>query len=244
MPLERYFIDADLKDGETVLLQNQEFHHFLHVMRTQLDEEVEIINGQGLLATAHVSKIGKKSAELKIRSLVEEKCLPYKVILAQAIPRIHRLDFIVEKGTELGMTDLWLFPGALSERKNLSDHQLERLRHLSIAAAKQCGRLWLPTIQVLPPLAAWETILCNAYFGDLSEAAPPFATLLKKESTEKNVLFVTGPESGFDPKEEEFLKMLGAQGVKLHPHILRTDTASLVALTLISISSLTKQIEI
>jgi 16S rRNA (uracil1498-N3)-methyltransferase len=237
MPAERYYIENDIKkDHMELLLDGQEFHHLYHVMRAKKGETVEIINGKGILAHGLIEEITKKQALIKIISLqVEPQKFP-KIILAQAIPRINRLDFIVEKCTELGMHELWLFPGVHSERKDLTTHQLERLKSLTIAAIKQSGRLWLPEIKLQPPLLNWKESPLPGFFGDLSPEASYLSHLLIKNPIQDNAIFFTGPESGFNIAEEEKLKQLGAQGAKLHEAILRTDTASILAISTFIIS--------
>jgi len=233
MPAERYYIESELTKSDEVILEGLEFHHLTNVMRSKAGEKVEIVNGSGCLATATILHVEKKKAVLEIDELFNAPKPAHQVILAQAIPRLNRLDFIVEKGTELGMTELWLFPGDRSERKELSTSQIERLKSITVAALKQCGRLYLPQIMMKPALAKWPSAPISLYFGDLSPTAPLFSDLMGQKH-DRNIIFCTGPESGFSENEAKKLIELGASGVKLHSHILRTDTASLAALTLIT----------
>ena len=158
--------------------------------------------------------------------------LPIPLFLLK--PFQEYIGWILEKGTELGLTEFWLFPGHHSERKTLTEHQLQRLRALTIAAMKQCGRLYLPTITLKPPLSEWESPHPPAFFGDLSPDAPPLFNAWQQNPRQDEVLFFIGPESGFSKEEESTLRHFDATGVKLHQNILRTDTAALAALTLIS----------
>lgn len=232
MPAERYFIATDLKKDAQIDLEGLEFHHFSNVMRGKVGDEIEIVNGKGALAEATVQNIAKKKAILEITKVTCSDQIPNQVILAQALPRLNRLDAIVEKGTELGINGLWLFPGERSERKDLSESQLERAESITIAAMKQSGRVFLPTITIQPALTKWQKPSLPIYFGDLSPAAPLFLDILKPD--QRQIIFCVGPESGFSGKEVESLKALGAIGVKLHQNILRTDTASIAALALIT----------
>lgn len=172
--------------------------------------------------------------------MVTEAPPPYRLILAQAIPRTNRLEFILEKGTELGMTEIWLFASARSERRNFSEHQEARLKNITIAALKQCGRLFLPTIVMLPQIKDWPKLPYPAFFGDTQPSAPILASAFQKHDGCQEVLFCIGPESGFTPEETTLLQTHGANGVKLHPNILRTDTAALAALSLLSHWMLTR----
>lgn len=232
MPAERFFSDNELQVGQMVELFDQEFHHLAHVMRAQEGDSVEIVNGRGALAAAAVASRDKKRAILQVESIVIESPPAVEVILAQAVPRINRLDFILEKGTELGMTQLWLFPGKLSERQQLTEHQLERMRGVTIAAMKQCGRLYLPQIIMKPPIAQWTSLPEYSYFGDVEKDTEIFAQAWRKPV--ESVLLCIGPESGFADDEVKALRSMRAKGVKLHENILRTDTASLMALSLVS----------
>lgn len=233
MPAERYFLDHSFKVGDILELDHTEFHHLARVMRAQLGDSLEVVNGKGTLAQASLIHLGKNKASIELKSVHQEPEKSFQIILAQAIPKPNRLDFILEKGTELGVDQFWLFPGHLSVKKDFSPNQLERASSLTIAAMKQCGRLTLPTIEIKSPLDKWSPLEgITAFFGDVGEAAPPFEKELTSSSN--TIIFFTGPESGFDAKEVEILKNIGAKGVKLHPNILRTDTASLVALSLIS----------
>lgn len=233
MPADRYYVDAPLEKGSFVPLEENEKHHLISVMRGKVGDPIELVNGKGVLAYAKITKIDKRVVEATIEEVTAPQVFSFPIILCQAIPRMNRLDTIIEKGTELGMTELWLFPGEKSERVLLSEQQKKRFSSIAVSAMKQCGRLDLPLLRETPLLAKWkqEDLLYPAYFGDLSPEAPPFLEVWKKE---KGILFFVGPEAGFSESERDFFHRHAVQGVHLHPHILRTDTASLVALSLIS----------
>ncbi|MFN0064742.1 MAG: RsmE family RNA methyltransferase [Chlamydiales bacterium] len=228
MPANRFFLDHPLLQENRAHLQGTEAHHLTKVMRKSRGAIVELIDGHGKLATAEVLAVGRELVELKILSLTESE-KPERRILCQAIPRLNRLETILEKGTELGMTELWLFPGELSEKTSLTKNQIERIHTLFVSALKQCGRLYLPLLELKPSLLEWKELPLQSFFGDIAPDAPPFPQKLRHEP----ILFCVGPEAGFTPKEEEKLRKLGAQGVALSHAILRTDTAPLVALSLI-----------
>lgn len=233
MPKERHYIPQDLSLSQEVLLEGTEFHHLINVMRSSVGARVELVNGQGACAQAKIVKIEKKRTVLLIEGLFFEEKSQDRLILAQAIPKLNRLDFIIEKGTELGMSALWLFPGDHSEKRDLSPTQLERLDHLAIAAMKQCGRLYLPEIRVLSPLSSWEPVSYPFYFGSLAPEAPPLSQLLQEQPS-PTVLFCVGPEGGLSASEEKILSDIGAIGTKLGKHILRTETAAIAAITLMA----------
>lgn len=231
MPHDRFFIDTSFT-AEEVFLENDEVHH-LHVLRKEIDDEIELINGHNELATAKIVKSEKKRVIVKIIDRKIVSAPAYPIILVQSIVRHNRLDTIFEKGTELGVTTFWLLPAEKSEKKMLHENDLLRLRRITISALKQCGRLDLPQILIKPPLARFQKadLIYPSFFGDTEESAPHFSQV--KTKREEGIIFFIGPESGFSEKELKLFESLGVKGVKLHSNILRTDTASLVALSLI-----------
>jgi len=230
MPAERYFVNHPIQKGDQISLETQEFHHLVHVMRTKEGEEVEIINGAGLLAHAIVEKIKRNEAILTVTNVQTQPPSQSKFTLIQAIPRLNRLEIIIEKCTELGVDEICLWTSSLSERKEFSPNQKDRLHNIAIAAIKQCGRLYLPSF-------CWISDTKNipltdsGFFGDVAPSAPHFKDVWKPKH---KATFVIGPESGLTQKETELLVEKGYIGVKLHPNILRTDTAAIVALALMS----------
>lgn len=233
MPVERYFVEEPLQQGEQKWLLDTEFHHLAHVMRMRKGDEIELVNGQGALAQATIAEIRKDRALLEVATLTVAQARTPLLVLAQAFPKLNRLDFILEKGTELGVDEFWFFPGQQSIKKEITDNQLERFQALTIAAMKQCGRLFLPKVMVKPPIKKWTSLIGSAFFGDTEEGVPSFFQAWQQASLQSPVIFCVGPESGWSKEEIEMLKKMGAQGVKLHSNVLRTDTASLVALSLI-----------
>ena len=202
MPVDRFFIASPFQRGQEVILKDAEFHHLTHVMRLREGDYIELVNGQGVCAQALIKHLEKKQAFLKIESLVNQQKPPRELILAQALPRINRLDFIIEKGTELGATQFWLFPGFHSERKALTEHQMARLHSQAIAAMKQCGRLYLPTFEIKPALDQWENMKIPAYFGDLRPSAEEFSKVLNRRKVR---FFLLVPKLAFQKKKSNIL---------------------------------------
>jgi len=233
MPAERFYYEFPLLPNQTVALKDQEFHHLVNVMRASTGDPIELIDGKGTLANASIEAIHKHQAVLYVHKVRAAAPPSLKIILAQAMPRMPRIDFILEKGTELGMTDLWLFPGERSERKILTDHQMHRMQTIMISAIKQSGRLYLPVIQLKPKLLEWSFSPMPFYYGDVAPEALPLIQVFDKNNLSKEVIFCVGPESGFSEEETLQLHSLGGKGVKLNEFTLRTDTAALCALSLI-----------
>lgn len=223
MPHERYFIDH-----QTDYLEGKEHHHLKNVMRTKIGQMIELVDGKGTLSQAKVEKIGKSRTELTLLHSEKRPPPPFELTLAQAIPRIGRLDTIIEKGTELGATTFWLFAGEESERKELTESSLKRLTQVSIAALKQCGRLWLPKLIIKPSIKKWPPPSSPLFFGDLRQTRAAKIPKLEK------AILVIGPEKGLTENEIAHLEEIGGEGILLHQNTLRTDTAAIAAMALFS----------
>ncbi|MDF2550555.1 MAG: putative methyltransferase [Chlamydiales bacterium] len=228
MPSNRFFIESIPAEG-SAFLTGEELRH-LFVMRPKLQEKIELADGRGRVAEALVSSLSKQAAELtivKVETFPPPKC---QVILAQAITHMNHLEWLVEKATELGVAAIWLFPGEQSDKKELSSNQQQRLKNISIAALKQSGAPFLPPLEMKDKLAKWQKPLPPLFYGDLNPEAP---YLLNALSPLQELAFIVGPERGFSEREKEILSQLPAQGTRLHPHILRTETAAIVSLGII-----------
>lgn len=227
MPENRFYIETPFQENEPVELTGDEFHH-LQVMRRKSGDEIELVNGRGELAKSTLQEIGKRSARIQVKQIIRMQKKAKKIVLVQAIVRLNALEYIVEKGTELGITEFWLFPATHTEKKELSDHQRKRLQFMSISALKQCGRLDLPPIQEKPPLLKWLPFEGQKFYGDVRKEAPPFSP-----NGDADLFFFIGPERGFSDPEVQFMEnSLHAKGVKLHDNILRVDTAAITAAVL------------
>jgi len=228
MAENRFFLDAHFLKGSDHLLIGEEHHHLSKVMRNEVGDTVELVNGKNQLAIAKITRLEKRETHLHLENVTEKKPST-SLILAQGLTRPKNLDLIIEKGTELGATAFYLFPAERSEKKELSDNQKIRLKTLSISAMKQCGRLDLPTIELMPPLKEWEPLKGRLLFGDLSPNAPPLTS-----SPEEATIFI-GPEKGLSPSEIDLLQnTLNAKGIRLSRNILRAETAAICSLSLLA----------
>lgn len=231
MPADRFYLDGDLVNGSTVMIEGNEFHHLSHVMRLRVGDVVEVVNGKGWIAKGKVAEIGKKEGAVKIDSAVYAAEPRPRFLLAVPIMRSSKLEWVVEKGTELGAS-AFLFYGAVhSETEELSENKIERLRTVAIAALKQSGRLYLPGFEIHPALSALFGREARFLFGD-PRARGEFEFESLKGTPE--IVFITGPEQGFASEEIGVLDKR-AEGVRLSGNVLRAETAPLVAACLLGL---------
>lgn len=231
MPHDRYYLNSPLLPKHSYSLEGNEWHH-LQVTRSRPGKMIELVNGNGGLAEGRIETLEKRSITVVIEKVIHEKPPQKPFILCMGLMKKNLLDWVIEKGTELGASSFWLFPALRSDLSHLNDAMLKRLELLSIAAMKQSGRLFLPKIELLPPLFKWKKPKHTLLFGDLSPEAPYLFEINNLPLTPPLVL-LTGPEKGLDPKEIAFLKgTLNAQGVKLHSNTLRAETAPIAGASL------------
>lgn len=232
MPSQRFFIDTELNENQELSISGKEFLHIVTVMRNKENSFIEIVNGREQLAKCLITKIEKTHLSLLIQKVTFKQNLD-KITIYQAFVPSQRLEVIIEKGTELGVTTFNLFPGEKSINKNINQDKINRLKLIAISAIKQCGRLNLPEISLLPPIKDWKKnkIPSPLFFGNIDAYSPKLTkSLIPKDNS---ISYAIGPEAGFSKKEIELLKTLNVLGVNIHPYILRTETAA-IAFTVLS----------
>jgi 16S rRNA (uracil1498-N3)-methyltransferase len=227
MPAYRFFVSHPLAEKSTISLSGSEYSHFRKVLRGEVGDTLEFVNGSGDLATGEITAMTKEEATAVIRSVVHATKELFELTLAIAYFKPQNLDFAIEKATELGASAFFLFPGDKSEKKNLSENGLHRLETIVQAACKQCGRLYVPTISTKNSLKECLSPNQLIFFGDIAPDAPKLEQVALPQSGK--AIFVIGPEAGFSSKEVAELRAHGAQGLSLHKNILRAETAVMAA---------------
>lgn len=231
MPAYRFYSSDPLKANSDFFLEDLEHRHLKQVMRLNPKDTFEATDGRGTLVECEVVSIEKSKTHARVLKINQAQ-RNYELSIIQAMPKMNHLEWILEKGTELGMTRIVLFQADHSVQTLKAD-KMSRLQSILISALKQSGRLFLPTIEVISNL---NQLSCSnpAFYGDVSSSALHLSNALKKTSISKNLIFVNGPEAGFSKKEETWMKEKGFVGVSLHHNILRTETAPLAFLSIAS----------
>jgi 16S rRNA (uracil1498-N3)-methyltransferase len=237
MPANRYYTPQDFYEESIVELEPSEAMHLKTVMRNQVDDQVELVNGKGLLGQAIVSQITKKGVFLKIVNL-ERIPFPKDLVLGIGFLVQDRLDVILEKGCELGMTQLVLIRTENVGKEGFTDAQVERMRRVLIAALKQSGRYWLPSIDLKKDLKSFIEGNDQVYFGDIDSSSPPFFEVFDLKAPFK---LLVGPAKGFSSDEIDLMKNSSVcTGVYLSDAVLRAETAAILMIGLASHAFLLK----
>ncbi|MCD4700179.1 MAG: 16S rRNA (uracil(1498)-N(3))-methyltransferase [Phycisphaerae bacterium] len=227
----RFFVES--LDGETVELSAVEAHHSLDVLRLTDGTEVEVFDGIGGSADGTLHLHSRKQAEVHIlrRRRAQDRPEPL-VELAFAVPKGKRLDWLLEKTTELGAARL--IP-VIFERSVAKTAPSNRWRRTCIAAAKQCGADFLPEIasaRKLPDFLA-ETDADIRILGDAGgEMSIPI--VIKKWSSGKRITVLIGPEGGLTDAEDTAAGEAGFLPVRLGNFTLRVETAAVALLAAVN----------
>ena len=223
-----------LNDGHFTL-DLKESHHVLNVLRKKAGDKIHLFDGAGRRYLGEISGVSAESG-LKGRVLKElsETEKTATVTLFQGLPKGSKFDYVIEKATELGVDRIIPFISQKNVIKISEDStKLARWNRLAEAASKQCGRSTLPAIEPVQPLkllsAQLKTGVSLLFMPDGKAVLPG----LDFNSTSQ-INLIIGPESGFSKEEAAWMHSLRCVSVSLGSLVLRTETAGLVALSLVN----------
>ena len=227
--------------GREAALPSGEAHHAAHVLRLRPGAAVELFDGVGGSALGRIVRVHRREVAVTVDEVRPPTAPPEpRVTLAFAVPKGNRLDWLLEKTTELGVARLSpvLFERSIAGWDELSASKRARWFGHSIAAAKQAGLDWFPEIADPRPLAAFleeaarddEAAGGRWLFGDLSARAVPIREALTRPAPPRRVCLVVGPEGGLAEAERSALQCAGFVGVCLGRTTLRIETAAVALL--------------
>jgi 16S rRNA (uracil1498-N3)-methyltransferase len=231
--MPRFYCPQPLLAGAIVDLPETVAHH-LHVVRQQPGDEVVLFDGEGGQARARLLDIGKRraSAEIVAVEAIDVE-LPYSVTLAQGLPEGSKMDWIVEKAVELGVSRIQPLAAARSVVKLSGERAEKRQAHwqgVIVAASEQSGR---NRLAVLSPLQDFGRYIAQPADGPrilLSPRATQSLAGWARATPAQAVTLLIGPEGGFSADEEDAAMAHGALALSMGPRVLRTETAGLAAL--------------
>ena len=229
MSLYRFFCNPLTKPA--VQLDVVESHHLVSVLRLQKGEKVELFDGEGAQAIAVVTSPNKKKANLRIESIQRiAKPVTNRIIIATSIAKGERFDWLITKCTELGVDRICpvLFERTVKQSKN--PKAIQRWQKLTISAAKQSRRTFLPQIDApLPLTKVLENLKADYPDGKFIAGTPDKAkpSLIDKTFGDSNVIAFIGPEGGITEAEQKLLDSYDAECVRLTDTVLRIETAAI-----------------
>jgi 16S rRNA (uracil1498-N3)-methyltransferase len=236
----RFFVPGTRSVGDLVRVEGGDAHKIGHVLRLRAGDPLEIIDSTGT-GYAAVVEVSGASVDVRLVAILAATTLEPKslqVDLAQAVPKGQKMDFVVEKATELGAGAILPFYSERAIVQDLGESKLERWRRLAKTAAQQCGRRDIPPVsdalgfsQLLDRMGEYDRTI---FAWELAAQIPLRDRLPELLSGIQRVLLVIGPEGGFSHDEAQAAEQQGASLVWLGTRILRTETAGLALLAVIS----------
>jgi 16S rRNA (uracil1498-N3)-methyltransferase len=226
------FLVSSLPQGESFTLDGPEGHHAATVQRLRVGEELLLADGRGGTATAMVTAAGRGTLDLRIINTGYVEAPDPRLVVIQGIAKGERGELAVQAMTEAGVDEIVPWAAARSVvqwRGERGERARDRWVATAREAAKQARRPWLP---VVAPAAATREVAARATVVLHEEAKDRLTTVDLPASGE--VALVVGPEGGITPEELATFEAAGARAVRLGDAVLRTSTAGVAALAVLS----------
>ncbi|WP_343580267.1 16S rRNA (uracil(1498)-N(3))-methyltransferase [Acinetobacter sp.] len=233
--MNRFYIETELNTGHTIELTESVFHHWVRVLRAKEQEQAIFFNGKGGEYVVTLTQINKKNAFVSVDQFdAADRTAPFKVILGQVMSKGDRMDYAIQKATELGVSAIQLLTSERCEMRLKYDRDQKKLDHwqsVAIAACEQCGMNRVPEILAPISLSDWVE-------SDL----PASRFVLAPNKDQENVLLnslpelalLIGPEGGLSEAEINTANQNNFKNWCIGDRVLRTETAPIVALSILN----------
>ena len=238
MRIIRSYIPEAMQVGQEFMLSEAASNHLIRVLRLGVDDICVLFNGDGFDYQAKIISIAKRGAGVVISaSRVVSNESPVHVTLVQGIARGEKMDWILQKATELGVHRIVPVVTDRTEVKLDSERSDKKMHHwhgVVASACEQSGRARLP--EVIEPCALSHWPLQDKNFNKFTldpQGVFGFSDLASTKPIA--VTFAVGPEGGFSERDHAILKAGGFQGLRMGPRILRTETAGLAAIAALNV---------
>jgi 16S rRNA (uracil1498-N3)-methyltransferase len=250
MRLTRIHVDAPLAPGLRVSLPVAAAAHLQRVLRLGVGDACVLFNGDGHDYAARISSVGKRELLVDVEDVrAVDNESPLRITLLQGVARGEKMDWILQKATELGVAAVLPVDSERSEVKLDGARAQRRVAHwrsVLVSACEQCGRARVPAIEPPQPLAATLSrlpvggvrLLLDPHGertmpqlrpttgADVGEGGLP----RQRPSRAFDIVLAVGPEGGWSPRDREQLHGADFVGLRLGPRILRTETAGIAAI--------------
>ncbi len=231
--MPRFYVPQTFVAGEVLRLPENVCRH-IQVLRLQAGAPLVLFDGQGQAAVAELLEIGRKQAMARVdKLLAESRESPLAVTLIQAVSASEKMDFAVQKGTELGVNRI---VPAVSTRSNVrlsgerAEKKVRRWQEIAVSACEQCGRNEVPPVAPIADLPQVLAALPTDSGALLLLLSPHGGVPLRSLPSAQSAVLLIGPEGGLTAEEEDLARSHGFQAVQLGARVLRTETAALAAL--------------
>ena len=233
----RLYIEGEYTTGSELEVDAEKARYLGRVLRLRVGGPVIVFNGSGTAYTAEITAFSRSRAALSVRDAITIASeSPLKVHLVQAISRGERMDFVVQKATELGVkriTPLLTERGVVKLDNARAEKRRQHWQKVAISACEQCGRVRLPLVDPPQRLDSW--LSTKPQHAEVDVILKTFATqsLSTLDRPATKVCILVGPEGGFSEAEYQLADAAGFVPVSLGPRVLRTETAAAAALAIL-----------
>ncbi len=235
MRIPRICVFEPLEVGAEILLPAQAGEHLVRVLRLECGHPIVLFNGDGREFRAQISQLTKRAVSARVLEIgsVQDRESPLQLTLAQGVARGEKMDLILQKATELGISRIVPLITERTEVKLDAERAARRLAHWQAVIASACeqsGRMRLPVIENPLRLASWAAGLSSSD-GIRLALDPNGAVSPRSLRTFTSAVLVVGPEGGLSKQDLGILEKVDFVGLRLGPRILRTETAGLAGIT-------------
>jgi len=231
----RFYHPTTLVQETEMQLEGDAFHHAINVLRCKKGYQLELFDGKGQQSQAEILSVERRSAQILIQKCEQiDRESSLKTGLIQGISKGERMDYVLQKATELGVSQI---QPVITERCNVQlddarwEKRHEHWRKITISACEQSGRNVLP--ELFPPISLEQALQqkqnVTATFLLHPEGGVPFD---QAKPQNKFIEFIVGSEGGFSEDEVNNIKALGIQSLIMGPRILRSETCPVAALAI------------
>lgn len=239
--MPKFFVPRENIKEDIIIIEGGDVAHISKVLRMETGDALTLCDGRGIDYDAVISEINQKQIVCGIKSRSRSRTEPdLEVTLVQGIPKASKMDYIIQKTTELGISRI--IPCTLSrcvvrlENQKAEEKKVERWRKISEEAAKQSGRGVIPEVCMPQNLDGAIEALKDfdiVFVPYECEEQNSIKSVLTSCKAPKKAGFIIGPEGGFDISEIEKIRNAGIKTVTLGKRILRTETAGEAVLAMI-----------
>ena len=235
----RFFVEGEQEAGSAVEIHGGDAHKITRVLRLHAGDLIEVVDSRARAFAASIEEAGQVVRVRLLDAIADSvsEVKPLIVEVAQAVPKGTRMDFVVEKGTELGAAAFLPFYSERSVGRRVGPEKLARWRRIARTASQQSGRCEVPAVHeplefdaLVERLDEYDAVF---FAWELAPPEPLHDRLRALLPQVGRVLIVVGPEGGFAHGEAEAATSRGARVLWLGSRILRTDTAAIVLLAVI-----------
>lgn len=237
--MKKIFIPTPL--DEIIELPKDVTHHVLHVFRHNIEKPITVTGSDNRCGTYQITEEVDGKAQAKLIEYVDANLASYRTILVQSLLKGEKLEWVLQKATELNVDTIYLVPTAncvakYDEKKLQS--KVNRWEKIMLEAAQQCGRNHLPTLVVGETLLQAldiesEALKLVAYENEAGQTIKDVLKTLHSDKSVTDVLICIGPEGGYQEKEINAIIESGGKSVSLGNTILRAETAAIGSLAMI-----------